>query len=249
MNIKQHVPNALTSCNILCGSIAVMIAFSGKAPLAYVSFLVIAGAVFDFLDGFAARLLKAYSPMGKELDSLADLITFGLAPTAIVYSYMKQAIVTENYSQTSALLNIAFIMSPFLLVVFSALRLAKFNIDTRQTESFIGMPTPANALLIISFPLILAYNSNEVYHSILANKFILLGLIISQCYFLVSEIPMFSLKFKKLSLSSNKIRFSFLFATVAFLSFFGFAGITLSILLYLLISIVSAIVANSKTKS
>lgn len=242
MNIKQHIPNAITSLNVLCGGLAVMLAFEGSASLALVSLLVMLGAFFDFFDGLAARSLNAYSPMGKELDSLADLISFGLAPTAILVSYMKQAIAAESVStEADAIVGVLFMLSPFIMLVFSALRLAKFNVDTRQSESFIGMPTPANALLVISLPLIIIYYPDHIFEQIIINKYFILGLTIIQSYLLVSEIPMFSFKFKNLSWADNKLRFIFLGLVTVFFAVFQIAAIPLIIMAYVLLSIAVAI--------
>lgn len=241
--MTKHIPNFITCLNLFFGSVAVMLAFSDANYLPYVSMLIIFAAIFDFADGFAARALKAYSPMGKELDSLADLISFGLAPTAIIFQFMKIAIMQEpaTDSQLDALIGLLYLMSPFLIVIFSGLRLAKFNVDTRQTESFIGMPTPANAMMILSIPLILAYNYAPIYKDIVINKHFLLVLTLVQSFFLVSEIPMFSLKFKNLSVADNKLRFAFLISSCVFITIFQFAAIPLIILFYVLLSLVSAI--------
>lgn len=246
MNLTKHLPNFITCLNLLCGSIAVMIAFSNPNLLPAVSILIIFAAFFDFADGFTARALGAYSPMGKELDSLADLISFGLAPTAIIFQFMRMAILNEPEAETqlSSLIGILFLVSPFLIVIFSGLRLAKFNVDTRQTDSFIGMPTPANALLILALPLILAYGYSPIYKDIIINKYFLLALTLVQSFFLVSEIPMFSLKFKNLKFADNKLRFAFLASAVVFGGIFQFASIPLIILLYVLLSLVSTIVKN-----
>ncbi len=246
MNIKRHIPNFITCLNIFFGSVAVMLAFSDGNLLPYVSILIVFAAIFDFADGFAARALNAYSPMGKELDSLADMVSFGLAPTAIIFQFMKMAISAEPECQTqmNSFLGILFLMAPFLIVIFSGLRLAKFNVDTRQSESFIGMPTPANAMLILSLPLILAYNYDPMYKDIIINKYFLLGLTIVQSFFLVSEIPMFSLKFKNLRVADNKLRFVFLASAIALGAIFQYASIPLIILLYVLLSIGSTMFAK-----
>ena len=176
--IKKHVPNFITCLNLFSGALAVYFAFQANYELVLI--LVLLAAVFDFLDGFAARLLKAYSPMGKELDSLADVISFGLAPGAVAFSMLQASELPQWLA-----------FAGFIIPVFSALRLAKFNIDERQSSSFIGMPTPANAIFWIG----LGYS----YHENLAQQpYFVLGFIALMSLLLVSELPMFSLKFKNL---------------------------------------------------
>lgn len=195
MNITKHIPNTITCLNLLCGCLSIICAFENNFQLAFI--LMIAAAIFDFFDGFAARLLKAYSPMGKELDSLADMVSFGVAPSMILFSYM------QNISGGI----ISYI--PLCIAVFSGLRLAKFNIDVRQTENFIGLATPSCALLCGS----LIYFLGE-YHFV-ADLFIeyiliipIMSIILS--LLLISEISMFSFKFKTLKWHDNKQRFIFL---------------------------------------
>lgn len=195
MKIRKHIPNAITSMNLLSGCFAITSAVSGNYQAAM--WFIIIAAIFDFCDGFAARLLKAYSPMGKELDSLADMVSFGVAPAMILFSYM----------QSIASGNIVFV--PLLIAVFSGLRLAKFNIDPRQTEDFIGMNTPTCAVLCSS----LIYVSGIYSHvgEFLAQYFYLIPVIsVIFSLLLVSEIPMFSFKFKSLGWGENKDRFIFL---------------------------------------
>jgi CDP-diacylglycerol---serine O-phosphatidyltransferase len=246
--ISRNLPNALTCMNLLCGSLAVMLAFGGTASLVLVSALVIMGAVFDFLDGAAARMQGSYSPMGKELDSLADLISFGLAPAAVLFVYSKQAIAADQYymSQMEAFGNLLLVLSPFVVVIFSALRLAKFNVDTRQSEDFIGLPTPANALFIISFPLIIESGSNPLLEQVIINKYTIAALSVVLSGLLVSEIKMFSLKFKSLSFAANRTRFIFIGAAIVLLALFHESAVPLIIMLYVLVSILSQILCNKK---
>lgn len=238
MNIIRHIPNTITSLNLLSGCFAVILSFSGNFKGAL--FMIIASAVFDFCDGFAARLLKAYSPMGKELDSLADMVSFGLAPATIMFNKMLHYF-GEDFKQGadhlaglfnlevagstdifSRILSLPFMeasgyMIPLLcalsIAVFSGLRLAKFNIDTRQTENFIGLATPSCALIVGSliyacetYPQIDAFFAQNVY--ILAIVSVVLALL------LVCEIPMFSFKFKSFRWADNRIKFSFLICAV-----------------------------------
>lgn len=193
MGITKHIPNTITSLNLLSGCFATIYGINGNFKTAFLC--IIAGAVCDFCDGLAARALKAYSSMGKELDSLADMVTFGVAPAMIMYRFQAEA---------------GFLtFLPLLIAVFSGLRLAKFNIDTRQSENFIGLATPSCALICGS--LIYAAETYPQLAALLtANSYIVPMLALILCYLLVCEIPMFSFKFKDLSWKNNSARFSFL---------------------------------------
>lgn len=238
--IRKHIPNFITCLNVVSGSLAVIFALKGALTAAVL--LILTAALFDFLDGMAARLLKAYSPIGKDLDSLADMISFGLAPGMIMYVLLKYSLLgkdtlSDNFSDLSIFQGL--ILSVSLLVpVFSALRLAKFNIDTRQTNSFIGLPTPANAIFICSLALIDQYGKYTVLDSCLLGPTSLVVLTIIFSFLLVSEIPMFSLKFKNLSWKDNKIRFIFLLVSVILISVFRFYGITATILSFIILSLI-----------
>lgn len=190
--------------------------------------------IFDFLDGFVARLLKSSSPIGKELDSLADVVTFGVLPACIVFSLIQEA-VPDIFGLWKAYL-------AFIIAVFSALRLAKFNIDTRQAESFIGVPTPAIAFLIGSIPLILQQYPETKDWIVNANYLIIFSLIVSML--LVSEIPLFALKFKTFGWRGNEIKFIFLILSAVFLIFLKFAAIPAIIFLYVLLSIIQNLTSS-----
>lgn len=190
---------------------------------------IVLGAVFDFFDGMSARLLNVSSPIGKELDSLADNITFGLAPSAVVFSLFMEIDIPEFMSGVSDLLP----YSAFIISVFSALRLAKFNLDERQTTSFIGMPTPANALFWSS----LAICISEGEYLQWFNALYLLLLVFVMSFLLVSELPMFSLKFKELSWKTNKIKYIFLIVSISLLVLYGVNGLAAVILWYILLSV------------
>jgi len=196
--IKKHIPNFITCLNLFSGCVATLLAFKGNYSGAFIAILV--AAVFDFLDGFAARMLKAYSPMGKELDSLADIISFGLAPGIIVFSLLTEANVNEWLPYVA-----------FSIPVFSGLRLAKFNIDDRQSTSFIGLPVPANAIFWAG----LVYSFSPF---LLSNIWVLLILIGLFCYFLISEIPMFALKVNSLKWKANQLQYIFLIMSIALLA-------------------------------
>lgn len=212
MNVTKHIPNTITSLNLFCGTIAVILSFHGEFKAAL--FFMIAAAVFDFCDGFAARLLKAYSPMGKELDSLADMISFGLAPACMAFNKMLSIwdieftgiFTLDTKAVTTLLLPL---VCTLMIAVFSALRLAKFNIDTRQSENFIGLATPSCALIIGS--MIFSAESYPQLNQILTdNIFIIPTVSVILSLLLVSEIPMFSFKFKSFRWADNKIKFIFL---------------------------------------
>ena len=193
MGITRHIPNTITSLNLLRGCFATVYALNGNFKCAFL--FIIAGAVFDFCDGLAARALKAYSPMGKELDSLADMVTFGVAPAMILYRFQAE----------SGFL----IYLPLLIAVFSGLRLAKFNIDTRQSENFIGLATPSCALICGSL-IYAAETYPQLAGFLTAYSYIVPMLALVLCYLLVCEIPMFSFKFKSLKWKNNQARFTFL---------------------------------------
>lgn len=224
--ITRHIPNALTCMNLFSGCIACVMAFHANFEMAML-FIVI-GAVFDFFDGLAARLLHAYSNIGKDLDSLADDVSFGVAPALIVFSLFKEI----NYPDYLSFLANWLPYVAFLIAVFSALRLAKFNNDTRQTTSFIGLPVPANALFWAS--LIAGCKPIASYHPLLT-----LALVCLFSWLLVSEIPMFSLKFKNLSWKDNKIAFIFVIISAILLITLKIAGFAAVIVWYILLSILT----------
>lgn len=228
--IRKHIPNTLTCCNLLCGCIAVYHALNGVYALALAC--IVAGAVFDFFDGFAARLLKVSSPIGKELDSLADNITFGLAPSAMVFAALRTAMAAEWGGGAGAYLPFA----AFLMSAFSALRLAKFNLDERQTMGFIGLPTPANALF---WGALLVGATDFFATSAYAVPLLLAGVVLSS-WLLVSEIPMFALKFKTFSWRDNTLRYGFLIACAGLVVALGWIGLAWCIVLYIFLSVLSS---------
>ncbi len=226
-SIKRHIPNAITCCNLFSGCVAVTMAFQGLFEWA-LAFIVL-GAVFDFFDGMAARLLNVSSPMGVEMDSLADDVTFGFAPAAMVYVYMKSLLYPLFLEPVVEYLPYL----AFLIAVFSAVRLAKFNIDKRQSVSFIGLPTPANALFWASLVVGAGHWLGNEIHS---GWIIMIGLIFLSSYLMVSEIPMFSLKFKSLSWRRNKVRYIFLLTVIPML-FLGFSSAVFIITWYVILSL------------
>ncbi|MBC8619760.1 CDP-diacylglycerol--serine O-phosphatidyltransferase [Parabacteroides faecis] len=226
MNIRKHIPNTITCMSLVSGCIATVVALQGN--LLWAAIWIIIAAVFDFMDGFAARLLKAYSPMGKELDSLSDMVSFGVAPGMIVFWMLSQA----SLSLGEIGRYIPYLA--FVIPAFSGLRLAKFNIDERQTTSFIGMPVPANALFWASAGYSLAplAQANPVLFIVVT-----LAVALATSLLLVSEIPMFSLKIKSVAWKGNERRYILVGCAVLFVALFGMLGIAGTILLYLLLSI------------
>ena len=237
--MKKHIPNSITCLNLISGCIATYWAFQGDYHMALT--FIIVGAVFDFFDGMTARLLHVSSPIGKELDSLADDITFGFAPSAIVFSYLC-SLYTDNGPRCMSPLELPFLFTggiasiAFVMAAFSALRLAKFNLDERQAMGFIGLPTPANALFWGS----LIVGAGDWLSSLnYAPGIILLGTFVS-CYLLVSEIPMFALKFKTWGWKGNEVKYIFLITCIPLLLWLGVAGIAAIIAWYIVLSAITA---------
>jgi len=225
--MKQHIPNTVTCLNLFSGCLGIVFAFNGD--LIFASYAILIAAVLDFLDGMLARLLKAYSELGKQLDSLADMVSFGVLPSVIIYHLFLIA----NTNPSLDILK----YSAFIIAVFSGLRLAKFNIDTRQSENFIGLPTPANALLISSFPILLVEN-NAFLIDYLMNPYSILTFSLLMSFLLISEIHLISLKFKTLSLSKNLLRYILIASSIILLFTIQIGAIPIIMVLYLTISIV-----------
>lgn len=236
--MKKQIPNIITSLNILSGSVAVLFAVSGD--LFNAAIFVFLGIFFDFFDGLAARLLNAQSEIGLQLDSLADVITSGLVPGIVMFQLLNwsyfghmQSITDTFTSGWNAGLGDYLPLIGLLIVVASAYRLAKFNVDTRQTTGFIGLPTPANALLILSLPLILEFQNSPTLESIILDKWFLIGLTLVSCILLNAEIKLFALKFKTWDLKTNLVRYIFLILSAVLLIALKFLAIPIIILLYI----------------
>ena len=236
--MKRHLPNALTCVNLLCGCIALTFIFGGNLVVA--AYFVGIAAVADFFDGLVARALRVSSPIGKDLDSLADMVSFGVVPGAIVYHLLTDAAIHANtyygYLPSSQVGSYPLAFFGFLITIFSALRLAKFNNDTRQTTSFIGLPTPACTLVVASLPLILA-NDNFGLKELILNPWLLLGLTVLLSGLLVAELPLFALKFKNLHWVGNRRRFIFVGLALGLVLWLKAAGVPLAVLLYVLLSV------------
>ncbi len=229
--MKRHLPNALTCLNLLCGCLALTFIFGGD--LVTGAYLVGIAAVADFFDGLLARALRVSSPIGKDLDSLADMVSFGVVPGAIMFQLLERAPelkIIEGYQQ----LLLPFLA--FLITIFSALRLAKFNNDTRQTTSFIGLPTPACTLVVASLPLILAHDTFSLA-GIILNPWLLLGISVLLSGLLVAELPLFAMKFKNFRWLGNRRRFIFMALALGLVGWLRAAGVPVAVLLYVLLSV------------
>lgn len=230
--MKKHIPNAITCCNLLSGCISIVLMCNGYAVAA--GAMIFLAAVFDFCDGFAARLLKAYSPLGAQLDSLSDVVSFGVAPSFIMYHYLSQQ--PTNLNVEIAGFNVI-PFAAFFLAIFAALRLAKFNIDERQTTSFIGLPTPAMGLFVASLPFTLKNEHLSFMGNLMTSPYFLLAVVALFSFLMVSEIPFFSLKIKNLKFKENiHIYILAIFAVAAF-AFLGFAAIPFVMLFYVIESL------------
>lgn len=264
------IPNIITLMNLLCGCLAIVFAFNGD--LVWSAYLVGIAAVLDFLDGFVARALKQYSAIGKDLDSLADMVTFGVVPGIVMFQMMRNAFemhdvkLNDTFGYWGAdrmahhldLMNYPAAFVAFLIPLFSALRLAKFNNDTRQSDSFIGVPTPANSILICSFPLIIIQTRgadfmdrllqpglapknwsafDQFWFLFIQNPWFLIGVTVLMSILLISEIPLFALKVKGFGWTENKLRYIFLAIALVLLVLLKFIALPLVIVLYVVMSV------------
>jgi len=234
MSIKKHIPNFITLMNLFSGSLSILFFSQGNVEMA--AYMIFLAAVFDFLDGFAARALKAYSDIGAQLDSLADVVSFGVAPGFIIY----HLILESHGKQELLIFGIDIIpLIALLIPLFAALRLAKFNVDERQTESFIGLPTPASGLLIASLPLMKMqlYDGQSLFYMVVTNTYFYIGIIAVLSVLMVSELPLFGLKFKSWKIKGNEIRYFFILASAIMLFTLHFTAIPFIILLYIFLSL------------
>ncbi len=240
--IKRHIPNFITLLNLLAGSIAVI--FAVQNHLIAAAIFVGIGIIFDFFDGMIARILDVRSELGLQLDSLADMVTSGLVPGIVMFQLLRTTFanpeVTNNeWTGTSDFgIDFPWIAAIGLLITLaSAYRLANFNIDERQNTSFVGLPTPANAILILSLPIILHFQPTALVSSLILNEWFLIGLTLFSCYILNANIPLFALKFKTWGLKENFLRYGFLVLSLILLVLFKFLALPLIIICYLLLSI------------
>jgi CDP-diacylglycerol--serine O-phosphatidyltransferase len=239
--MKKHIPNIITLLNLFCGTIAVLFAVEGNLFMAAV--FVILGIVFDFFDGFAARILDVKSELGLQLDSLADMVTSGVVPGIVLFKLFEKSLGNFPYSYDftvkdwdTGITSIVPLVG-LLVTLASCYRLANFNIDSRQTESFIGLPVPANTLFILSLPMILLTNDVTWVNDLILNPWFLIGLTLFSCYMLNAEIPLFSLKMKTYGFKENAVKYVFLIISVIMLILLQFMAIPLIIVLYVLISL------------
>jgi CDP-diacylglycerol---serine O-phosphatidyltransferase len=277
--IKKNIPNLFTLCNLLCGCVAIVFALEGN--LIWCAYMVGFACVFDLLDGLVARLLKVTSEIGKQLDSMADMVSFGVVPGVLLYKMIicTQLLVSFEVNPLSFISNqlapVAHInylaMTGFLVTIFSAIRLANFNIDTRQSYSFIGLPTPANAILIASLPLSIPESLTNMLrpttmsldqisafglviagkkniYELLLQPYSVIALTLISSILLVAPIPLFALKFKNVSWADNKIRYIFLVLAPVLLILFKFLGIPLIIILYIVLSIINSVATKNEVQ-
>jgi CDP-diacylglycerol--serine O-phosphatidyltransferase len=240
MQIKKHIPNAITLLNLASGLLAIIAIFKGYYDEAFL--FVCLGIFFDFWDGFFARKFNVSGELGLQLDSLADVVTSGVVPGLMIFKLLQdiQEDDTSIYYLTEEYYYMGFVpYLGFIVTLASAFRLAKFNIDTRQTDSFIGLPTPANALFIMSIPMIQFDGTHEWLVNALFNPFVLLIISLVSAYMLNAEIPLFSLKIKDFSWDKNKLQVFFLTIAATLLLFLGFTALPIIILLYVVLSVVN----------
>lgn len=232
MNIKKHIPNLVTLCNLLCGTLATIFAVDGHFELT--AFFVALGVFLDFFDGFFARILKVSGELGKQLDSLADMVTSGVVPGIVLFSllgYEKQGL--DEFSSFSAIPLIG-----LLVTIAACYRLANFNLDTRQSESFIGLPTPAMSLFVVSLPLIQMHSEIDFIRELIGNTFFLISISIFFSFLMNSKLHLFSLKFKNYTLKENLFKYILIVLSVIFLITMKFLAVPIIILCYLLLSII-----------
>lgn len=281
--ITKQIPNLLTLSNLLCGCLAIKYAFEWDLVMA--AYLVGLACIFDFLDGFVARLLKVSGEMGKQLDSLADMVSFGVVPGVVMFQMMRavdwafRTKESANFELTTLDFGLTYedyysplCYSSFLIIILSAYRLAKFNIDSRQTDKFIGLPTPANAIFILSIPLFLNWHKKKLLFSMffssdeilsdlpskglshealfkdatylgsIFNIYFLIVITLIFSFLLIAELPLFALKFKNFTWSDNKIRFIFLTISLVMLIIFQVMAIPFIVILYILLSILNNLI-------
>ncbi|MBB6003014.1 phosphatidylcholine/phosphatidylserine synthase [Arcicella rosea] len=231
IEIKKHIPNTLTCANLLCGCFGILKVFNGDLQTA--SYLIGIALLCDWLDGFVARLLHVSSPIGKQLDSLADMVTFGALPAFMMLNLIEGS--CTGYC-TTGIFGFHKPYIAFALAVFSAMRLAKFNIDTRQSDSFIGVPTPANGMVVAALPLIALFQPE--YKDFFINYNVLIFYSIIMSYLLVAELPLFALKFKDFGWRANQFKYLFLIFSLLLVIFLKFVAIPVIILIYILMSII-----------
>ena len=237
MNIKKHIPNLITLLNLFSGCIALVYASEANFEMAF--FFVCLGIFFDFFDGFFARLFNVSSPLGLQLDSLADMVTSGVVPGFVMFKML-----TNSVNSDPSLIYLPYL--GFIITLGSCYRLANFNIDTRQTDSFIGLPTPANAIFILSLPLILKNTDSLILLELLTNCWVLIILTLVSAFILNAEIPLFALKIKKFNFKDNALQILFLLVSLLLLIVFKFSGVALIIVFYVMLSVIMNLITGKK---
>lgn len=247
MAMKRHLPNIITLLNLFSGSIAVL--FAVQSNFVAAALFMFLGIFFDFFDGLVARKLDVQSPLGLQLDSLADMVTSGLVPGIVMFkllniatSDMYSVVLGEEWNSTlhsSPIIVAPFALIGLLITLASAYRLAKFNLDEEQQTSFTGLPTPANALLIVSLPLIMEFQNNNAINAFILNPWFLIILTFLSCYLLNARIKLFALKFKEWGFKTNAVRYIFIILSVVFIVVFQYLAIPLIIIFYVLLSLFS----------
>ncbi len=243
--LYNHVPNALTSLNLLFGSLSIIYAVQGELQQA--SYLLLLAFYFDIFDGLLARLLKVQSDIGKELDSLADVISFGLGPAAILFAMLMPALGIETIHLGSLGIKDCIVFIPFIIPIFAALRLARFNLSTGKTRNFIGMPTPANALMVLSIPLIANNHPGSFLVIWFNSPTVILVYSVVASFLMVSPLRFYSLKLKGFSWPVNKYTYFFLICVVVILVSFGYTGIFLVVAFYMVYAFILARILKNRT--
>ncbi len=262
----RNIPNLFTLLNLFCGLVAILLSFDGRSNLVLAAHFIYIAAVFDFFDGFAARALKAISPVGKELDSLADMVSFGVAPSVILFALLKGSMQVKQFAFALPTPVVLALLAPFLIALFSAIRLAKFNVDDRQKESFLGLATPACAMLVASIPLISQFDTKDLllFPSLDRNIYFFVGTLFLGSYIvkpevliplsvilsilLVVEMPMFSLKFKNFSFEDNKLKYIFLIVSILLFSVVQILSVPLIFVLYITFSVFNNLLDRNLSK-
>lgn len=262
----RNIPNLFTLLNLFCGLVAILLSFDGRNNLILAAYFIYIAAVFDFFDGFAARALKATSPVGKELDSLADMVSFGVAPSVILYALLKSSMQVKQFAFALPTPVVFALLSPFLIALFSAIRLAKFNVDDKQKETFLGLATPACAMLVASIPFISKFDPHNlvlipsledniyffigslVFGATITKPVVLIPMSIILSVLLVVNMPMFSLKFKNFSFEDNKLKYIFLFFSILLFSVLQVLSVPIIFILYITFSIFNNLLNRSLSK-
>lgn len=247
MSLKRHIPNLFTLGNLFCGTLATIYAIAGNYKVT--AFLVVLGIVFDFFDGFLARILGVSGELGKQLDSLADMVTSGVVPGVVMFSLLNNnsflmdqllspVLDINVYNKDATSIDHYLSYVGFILTLAACYRLAKFNIDTRQSDSFIGLPTPAMSLFVVSLPLIQTHSDIQLFSDFVNNSYVLVGITLLLSILMNVELPLFSLKFKSFGIKENIIKYAFLIASLLMITILHYLAVPLIIILYVLLSLV-----------